>query len=236
MKIAKTKNPKVKYIILIIINVLIIVAAGWVIYDRFFNQSDQSSPNAENSNSRTIAFIGDYVTAFGGEQATLESLKTARPDLNFTSINLAQESLNSQQASEMLTDELIKDLSAIKVDTFLINLGATDATQVTSAEIYIENINQIIAKLSPTAAKIILNCPPLIDDGQNTTDGLILVYCQKLAEIKTANVTFGDESAYATFKDPANVLLSSDGIHPNATGYLKLGELWSGVYQKTTPE
>lgn len=231
MKIQKSKKPKVKYIILIIINVLIIAGAAWVIYNRFFSQPQSS--DSENSSSKTIAFIGDYITSFGGEQATIESLKVARPDLNFASINLAQESLNSGQASELLTDELIKDLSAIKVDTVLINLGATDAAQEIPAETYIENINLIIGKLSPTAAKIVLNCPPLIDNGSKNTDGLILVYCQKLAEIKTTEVVFGDDSAYATFKNPENVLLSSDGIHPNAAGYQKLGELWASAYQKT---
>jgi lysophospholipase L1-like esterase len=237
MKIAKSKKLKTKYIVLILVNLLVIAGAAWVIYDRFFSKPSANEPVSQQiesiANVETIVFIGDYTTAFGGEQSALNRLRENHPDISFVSINLAKESLTSKAANEMLNDELIKDLTNIQADTFFVSLGANDAIEKIPSETYIENINSIVEKLSPTNAKVLLNCPPLINDGKNNTDGLVLMYCQALGKIKADRVIFGDESAYATFKDSTNALLSSDGIHPNDAGYQKLGELWAGAYQKT---
>jgi lysophospholipase L1-like esterase len=233
MKIAGAKKSKLKYVVLIILNLLIIAGAGLVIYDRFFaspSVNDQPSSSQTDPAAKTIAFIGDYITAFGAEQATLQTLQSAHPDTTFTSINLASESLNSETADELLSDELIADLSTAQVNTFFINLGATDAIEKVPTETYAANLNNIVEKLAPLNAAIILNCAPYIDDGKTSTDGIILSYCQELAKIQTDHVHFGDESAYAAFKNSENILLASNGTHPNSAGYQKLGGLWANIY------
>jgi lysophospholipase L1-like esterase len=237
MKIAKSKKLKPKYVVLTILNLLIIAGAGLVIYNRFFVSppvNDQPTNSQTDPTAKTIAFIGDYITAFGAEQATLQFLQTAHPDTTFTSINLATESLNSTAANESLSDELIADLSTAQVDTFFINLGATDAIEKVPTETYAANLNNIVEKLAPLNADIILNCAPYIDDGKTSTDGIILSYCQELAKIQADYVHFGDESAYAAFKNSENLLLASNGTHPNSAGYQKLGELWANVYNAVT--
>ncbi|MDR3125595.1 MAG: hypothetical protein LBU20_00770 [Candidatus Nomurabacteria bacterium] len=239
MRALKPKKPKLKYALLIIIDILVIAAATFVFYDRFFNKPPTRTSNTNQetvaSKDRTIAFIGDYITTFGGEQAALETLRQTYPDLEFTSINLAQESNTSQTANDQLTEGLIKDLTIVQIQTFFVNLGATDAAQKVPAESYIENINHLVAKLLPIGAKIILNCPPTINDGRSATDSLLLVYCQKLGEIQTDQVVFGDDSAYAAFKDTKNALLASNSLYPNSAGYQKLGQVWAAAYQKAQP-
>lgn len=232
MKILK-KSKKKKWI-LIIINILVLTVAGFFVYQHFFGTSlfkNDSGSQQEKTEAKVLVFIGDYITSFGAEQATINNIKETYPNDNFTSVNLAGGFVTSQQISDSLNDELIENLSQLQIDTIFISIGATDANNSIPADTYSKNINEILEKLAILNNRIIINCPPYIDSENKSADNLLLTYCQSLGEIEKDNVHFGDESVYSVFKDTNNALLSSEGIYPNDAGYKKLGEIWANIYK-----
>jgi Lysophospholipase L1 and related esterases len=230
MKI-REKHHKKLIAFLIIINIVVIGCASFFVYRHITPKDSVDFIQRQENDVRVLVFIGDYVTAFGSEQATITQLEETYPDENFVSVNLANESSTSQQISDSLDEKIIDNLSQLDVDAIFVNIGATDANQGIATDVYAKNIDNILNKISGLSGKIILNCPPYIDSENKSADNLLLTYCQSLEKIELDNVHFGDASAYSMFKEPKNVLLSSDGIHPNDAGYQKLGETWANIYK-----
>lgn len=148
---------------------------------------------------------------------------------------------NSKMTSYILSN-LDAWLTTYQPDIVLLLIGTNDVQSATNAVGAPERTGQIIDMIAsklPNTRIVVASIPPLLNSSANTQRALD--YNAALPAVITARQGQGKKVFYVDmYQVLTKSLMSSDLIHPNTTGYNKMGDKWYEVLIKnniliTTP-
>lgn len=189
-----------------------------------------------------IGFIGDSITYGKGGTRTAVQVEIAELGSNYVGVNRA---VNGTTTKDWLpgTQRFDQTAAVFKrqgVSVVSIMLGTNDASKThrISPQQYRKNLLQIIDGLrNQTAVRnIILNYPPYVvpKPGWHWNKKSIWRLREYAAVINLLAdgkfVLLGDTTALEYFSEHPEEL--ADGVHPNDTGYYRLGQLWAAAFKQ----
>jgi hypothetical protein len=129
--------------------------------------------------------------------------------------------------SFMMTTQWQNRETALAPDKWLIHLGVNDANQSVATSTYAANmqtiINNLITSYSASSSEIFIADPSYIQPSGSAVEQSYLPVVSNL--IAQNNLSKGPN--FYSYFEPYYSTLYVDKFHPNPTGYIEMGELWS---------
>jgi lysophospholipase L1-like esterase len=192
--------------------------------------------------STNIGFIGNSITAAsGGVNSEIAIIGGSATNMGVSGSRIRQWGTGSSNLNTALAA-----FQSNGVEVVQIMHGTNDARTSggTTPEDYADYLGQIITELKSIGVKrIILNTSPYpksVDTLENSYGPLSLELLAAYDDVMRAavdgeTVFLGDTEAYSLFEQNKNIWFA-DGLHPNATGYTELGQLWAAAYDRVIIE
>lgn len=193
-----------------------------------------------------IGFIGDSITH--GTNATRNAVQVEIATLgsNYAGVNRGVSGATTENwlPGKPLFDTAAAAFKTQNVSVVSIMLGTNDASKLhsLSPKEYRQNLLKIIDGLreKTTARSVIINYPPYVlpkpaSHWDKKSIWRLQEYTAAIDSLADGTfVLLGDTAALHYFSEHPEDL--ADGVHPNDTGYYKLGQLWAAAFKQAAGE
>lgn len=232
-----------KHSISVLVGVVLITAAIGL-YGAFTSTA-KNQPQAKALQPVKVGFIGDSITDGKGASQNAVQVEMSLLGGNYEGVNrgVGGTTTTDWLPGKPAYQKAVAAFRSQGVTIVSLMLGTNDASKMhrISPRIYHENLASIIAGLRSEGfiRSIILNYPPYAVPGaskyrwDDKSIHRLEDYTSKIDLLVDDNfVLLGDTKAFTHFAEHPGEL--RDGIHPNNTGYSRLGALWADAFKLAT--